>query len=204
MPASRDRADETRRVQLPDETGPVPIARARAEPRWFGVPPALALVLVTVLAFIAAIALFAAGSWPFGVIFLGVTAFLGAALLELARRKPWDAAVSARSWLGPRLELVRARSRAIAEVERVRSGRAVLESERRAVRLRLAEAERSGDEETAAAARARLEELTRAEAALDKRFEERRALADERVRRVRMSIDETVIVGPDDSRRPAA
>jgi len=204
MPASRDRADETRRVQLPDETGPVPVARVRAEPRWFGVPPPLALLLVTVLAFIVAIALFAAGSWPFGLIFLGLTAFLGAALLELARRRSWHAAVSARSWLGPRLELVRARSRAIAEVERVRSGRAVLESERRAVHLRLAEAERSGDEETAAAARARLEELTRAEAALDERFEERRALADERIRRVRMSIDETVIVGPDDSRRPAA
>ncbi len=204
VPVSRDRADETRRVQLPDETGPVPVSHVRAEPRWFGVPPPLALVLVTLLAFVLAIALFAAGSWPFGLIFLGLTAFLGAALLELARRRPWDAAVSARSWIGPRLELVRARSRAIAEVERARSGRAVLESERRAVHLRLAEAERSGDEETAATARARLEELTRAEAALDGRLEERRALTDERIRRVRMSIDETVIVGPDDSRRPAA
>lgn len=204
MPASHDRADETRRVQLPDETGPVPVSHVRAEPRWFGVPPPFGLLLVTVLAFIVAIALFAAGSWPFGLIFLGLTAFLGAALLELARRRPWDAAVSARSWLGPRLELVRARARAIAEVERVRGGRAVLESERRAVQLRLAEAERSGDEATAAAARARLEELTRAEAALDGRLEERRTLADERIRRVRMSIDETVIVGPDDSRRPVA
>jgi hypothetical protein len=80
----------------------------------------------------------------------------------------------------------------------------VLESERRAVRLRLAEAVLSGDDEVAAAARARLEELARAEAALDGRLEERRALAEERIRRVRMSIDETVIVGPDDSRRPAA
>jgi len=204
MPASRDRADETQRVQLPDETGPVPVSHVRAEPRWFGVPPPVALALVTALAFVLAIALFAAGSWPFGLIFLGLTAFLGAALLELARRRPWDAAVSARSWLGPRLELVRARSRAIAEAERVRAGRAVVESERRAVNLRLGEAERSGDEETATAARARLEELTRAEAALDGRLEERRALAEERIRRVRMSMDETVIVGPDDSRRPAA
>ena len=204
MPASRDRADETRRVQLPDETGPVPISHVRAEPRWFGVPPPLALVLVTLFVFILAIALFAAGSWPFGLVLLGLTAFLGAALVELARRRPWDRAVSARSWLGPRLELVRARSLAIAEVERVRSGHAVLEFERRAVRLQLAEAVLSGDDEAAAAARARLEELVRADAALDGRLEERRALADERIRRVRMSIDETVIVGPDDSRRPAA
>lgn len=204
VPASRDRADETRRVQLPDETGPVPVSHVRAEPRWFGVPPPLALVLVTLFVFILAIVLFAAGSWPFGLIFLGVTAFLGAVLLELARRRPWDVAVSARSWLVPRLELVRARSRAIAEAERVRSGRAVLETERRTVQLRLAEAERSEDEEAAAAARARLEELTRAEAVLDERLEERRALAEERIRRVRLSIDETEIVGPDDSRRPAA
>jgi hypothetical protein len=62
----------------------------------------------------------------------------------------------------------------------------------------------SGDDDAATAARARLEELARAEAALDGRLEERRALAEERIRRVRMSIDETVIVGPDDSRRPAA
>jgi hypothetical protein len=204
MPASRDRADETRRVQLPDETGPVPVSHVRVEPRWFGVPPPLALVLVTALAFILAIALFAAGSWPFGLIFLGLTAFLGAALLELARRRPWGPAVSARSWLGPRLELVRARSRAIAEAERVRAGLAVLESERRAVHLHLAEAERSGDEEAVAAAHGRLGQLERAQAALDGRLEELRALADERIRRVRMSIDETVVVGPDDSRRPAA
>jgi hypothetical protein len=182
----------------------VPVSLVRAEPRWFGVPPPLALVLVTVFVFILAIALFAAGSWPFGLILLGVTAFLGAALVELARRRPWGRAVTARSWLGPRLELVRARSRAIAEVERVRSGRAVLEFERRAVRLRLAEAVLSGDDEAAVAARARLDELARADAALDGRLEERRALAEERIRRVRMSIDETVIVGPDDSRRPAA
>jgi hypothetical protein len=205
MPASRDHADETRRVELPDETGPVPVSHVRAEPRWFGVPPPVALVLVTGLAFILAIALFAAGSWPFGLIFLGLTAFLGAALLELARRRPWEPAVTARAWLGPRFELLWARSRAIAEAERVRAGRAVVESERRAVRLRLAEAERSGDEEAAAAAKARLEELARAEAALDGRLEERRALSDERIRRVRMSIDQTLVVGPeDDSRRPAA
>ena len=182
----------------------MPVSRVRAEARWFGVTPPVALALVTALSFILAIALFAAGSWPFGLIFLGLTAFLAAVLLEIARRRPWDAAVNARSWLGPRLELVRARSRAIAEAERVRAGRAVLESERRAVHLRLGEAERSGDHEAAASARARLDDLTRAEAALDGRLEERRALADERIRRVRMSIDETVIVGPDDSHRPAA
>jgi ABC-type multidrug transport system fused ATPase/permease subunit len=192
MPAWRDRADETRWVELPDETGPVPVSFVRAEPRWFGVPPPLMLLLVTVLTFVLAIALFASGSWPFGLIFLGLSALLAAALLELARRRPWDGAWS---WVIPRLELLRVRSQALAESQRLRGNQAVIEAERRAALLRLGEAERSGDAEAASAARVRLEELKRAE---------RKALADERIRSVRMSIDQTVVVRPEDSRRPAA
>jgi hypothetical protein len=57
-----------------------------------------------------------------------------------------------------------------------------------------------------AAARERLAELDRAEEALHGRLAARLAEAGERVRRVRMSIQQTVIVPPsdDDSHRPAA
>ena len=58
MPGSPDQADQTRRVQLPpEETGPVPVSLARAEPRWFGVPPPMLLLGLAVLSFAIAVAL---------------------------------------------------------------------------------------------------------------------------------------------------
>jgi len=206
MPGSPDQADQTRRVQLPpEETGPVPVSLAHAEPRWFGVPPPLLLLGVAVLSFAIALALFAVGSWPFGLILLGLTAFLAAGFLELPRRRPaWtftrassQAASGARSWASSRFELVRARSGALAEAQRVRGARAVIEAERRAARLRLGEALQSEDEEAAEAARQRLAELDRAEAALQPRLEERLAVADERIRRARMSVERTMVVRPE-------
>src|SRR2546423_934791 len=89
MPGSRDQADQTRRVQLPpEETGPVPVSLARAEPRWFGVPPPMLLLGLAVLSLAIAVALFAVGRWPFGLILLGLTAFLAAGFLQVARRPP--------------------------------------------------------------------------------------------------------------------
>jgi hypothetical protein len=205
MPASRDQADQTRRVQLPDETGPVPVSVVHAEPRWFGVPPPLVLLGLAVFSFALAIALFATGSWPFGLILLGLASLLTAAFLEVARRRPdtafthasSQAAISARSWASSRVEIVRARSSALAEAQRVRGARAVIESERRAERLRLGEALKSEDEEAAEAARERLAELDRSEVALQPRLEERLAQADERIRRVRMSVEQTMVVRPE-------
>lgn len=205
MPASGNPADETRRVALPpSETGPVPVAVSRAEPRWFGVPPPLLLLGLAIGSLAAAIACFAVASWPAGLVLLGLSALLAALFLEVARRRPDStltrtssgAALAARSWAGSRLELLRARSSAIAESQRVLGARAVIESERRMAHLRLGEAMRSDDEETAAAARERLAALDRAEAGLAGRAEARRAQADERIRRVRMAIQETMIVAP--------
>ena len=215
MPASPDPADETRRVQLPDETGPVPVSIAHAETHWFGVPPPILLLSVACFSFVVALVLFVSGSWPGGLVLLGVSALFLAGFLEIARRRPdssftrasADAAVGARSWASSRFEIVRAQSSAIAESQRVRGARSVIESERRMAVLRLGEAMRSGDDEAAEAARGRLEELERAEKALHGRVEARRAQADERIRKVRLSVEETMVVTPSpdgDSRRPAA
>ena len=215
MPASPDPADQTRRVQLPDETGPVPVSIAHAETHWFGVPPPILLLSVACFSFVVALVLFVSGSWPGGLVLLGVSALFLAGFLEIARRRPdssftrasADAAVGARSWASSRFEIVRAQSSAIAEAQRVRGARSVIESERRMAVLRLGEAMRSGDDEAAGAARGRLEELERAEKALHGRVEARRAQADERIRKVRLSVEETMVVTPSpdgDSRRPAA
>jgi hypothetical protein len=207
MPASPHHADETRRLPLPpDETGPVPISLSRAEPRWFGVPPPLLLFGLAVLSFALAVALFAGGSWPFGLILLGLAALFTAVFLEIARRRPSDAVRGARSWASSRLELLVARSSAVANEQRLRGDQAVIEAERRAALLRLGEAVQSDDTAAGAAARERLAELDRAEDALRGKLAVRLNQADERVRRARMSIQQTAIVRPsdDDSNRPAA
>ncbi|HEY2541640.1 MAG TPA: hypothetical protein VGH92_01175 [Gaiellaceae bacterium] len=205
MPASRNPADETRRVQLPpSETGPVPVAVKHAEPRWFGVPPPLLLLGLAAGAFVLAIVLLASANWPAGLGLLGASLLFAAAFLEVARRRPDSsltrasstAAVGARSWASSQLELLRARSSALAESQRVLGARAVIESERRMARLRLAEALHSGDEESAEAARERLSELESAESGLAGRIETRRAQADERIRRVKLSTQQTMIVTP--------
>lgn len=205
MPASPDPADETRRVPLPpSETGPVPVSLKHAEPRWFGVPPPLMLLGLAAGSFVIAIVLLAGGSWPAGLVLLGLSLLLAALFLEVARRRPDStltrasstAAQGARSWASSQLEVLRARSSAVAEAQRVHGARAVIESERRMAGLRLAEAERSGDEEAAGAARERLNELDRAEASLEGRAEGRRAEADERIRRVRFAAEQTMIVTP--------
>lgn len=205
MPPSGNPADETRRVELPpSETGPVPVAVSHAEPRWFGVPPPLLLLGLAIGLVTVSIACFAVASWPAGLVLLGLSAMFAALFLEVARRRPDStftqtssgAAQSARSWASSRLELLRARSSAIAESQRVLGARAVIESERRMARLRLGEAMRSDDGEAAAAARERLAALDRAEAGLEGRVEARRAQADERIRRVRLATQETMIVAP--------
>lgn len=205
MPASHDPVDETRRVQLPpSETGPVPVSVAHAEPRWFGVPPPIVLLGLAACCFLIAIVLFATGSWPAGLVLLGLSALFAAVFLEVARRRPdssltrksSSAAIGARSWASSRIELLRARSSAVAEIQRVLGRRAVIESERRMAQLRLGEALRSEDEEAARAAQERLAELKEAESGLHGRIEARRAFADERIRRVRLSTDRTMIVTP--------
>jgi hypothetical protein len=205
MPPSRDPADETLRVELPpDETGPVPVSVVHADTRWFGVPPPLVLLLLSLGAFAGAIVCFL-GPWPFWIILLGVAGLLAAAFLEVAKRRPdsaftrvsADAAVAARRRAGTSLELLWARSRAVAERQRVHTSRSVIESERRAARLRLAEAVRSEDDADAAMLRERLAELDRAEEELGERFDERIAQADDRVRRVRLSAAETMVVVPE-------
>lgn len=173
--------------------------------RWFGVPPPLVLLGVTVASFVSSIAVLAAGSWAGGLILLGLAAVLASAFLEIARRRPSARLVRMSADAAGAFELLRARTRAVAETQRERAERAVIESERRAVTLRLAEATQSEDECEAAALREKLVRLDRAEERLRSVLVERLARTDERIRRAGLAVAQTVVVPPaDDSRRPAA
>lgn len=188
----------------------MPVSIAHAQARWFGVPPPVVLLALAAISFVAAVALFASGGWPYGLILLGLAALLVTACLEVARRRPYsaltrasaDAAVGTRERARATLEVLKARSSAVAEQQRVRSARAVIEAERRATMLRLGEAVHREDEETARTARERLAELDRAEEELGKRLEVRLAETDERLRRARLPVQQTMIVRPEGEAMP--
>jgi len=206
MSASHHEADRTRRVELPgEEIGPVPVSISHAEPRWFGVTPPLALLLLALIAVAAAVVLFATGSWPYGLILVGVAALIVAGFLEVARRRPdsrltsyaASSAASARERAAAAAERLLARSSAAAEAQRVRNAQAALEADRRAAMLELGEAVHRDDERAAQAARGRLGELDAIELDLRDRLAARLSSAEERIRRSKLSVQETMVRVPE-------
>jgi len=206
MSASHDEADRTRRVELPgEETGPVPVSISHAEPRWFGVTPPLALLLLALIALGAAVALFVTGSWPYGLILVGVSALIFAGFLEAARRRPdsrltsyaASSVASARERAAAAVDRLLVRSSAAAEVQRVRNAQAALEADRRTAMLELGEAVHRDDEPAAQAVRRRLAELDAIEVDLHDRLARRLSSAEERIRRSKLSVQETMVRVPE-------
>jgi len=206
MSTPRDPADDTRGIRLPPtETGPVPVSIAHADARWFGVPPPLLLLGLTAASFLAAIVLFATGAWWYGLVLLGVTCLAAGAFLEVAKRRPDSAvtrasataAVTARERARAAAESFVARSSALAETQRVRSARAVIEVERRRALLRLGEAVHRGDQAAERDARAELAELERSEEELQARLRVRLAETDARRRSAKLSVQQTMIQVPE-------
>jgi hypothetical protein len=200
-------AGETVRQELPpEETGPVPISFERAEPHLFGVTPPVLLLGVAVVLLVLALVLFVSGHWPFGLIALGLAALLFAAFLEAARRRPAShvtrASVDARERAGSVLETWRARAVATAEVRRIHSGLAIVEAERRTALLELGEAAHRGDGLGEAGVRARLAELDEREAQLRGELDARLEHAGERIRKARLSVQDTMMVTPNQPNEP--
>ncbi len=188
------------------ETGPVPVSYGTAERRMFGVAPPLFLLAVGGAIVVLAIILFATGSWPFGLILLGLAALLVAGFLEAARRRPDSpgtrASGDARERASSVIETWRARAEATAEVRRIHSGLAMIESERQNALLRLGDAAHRGDALGEAGVRAELAELDVHEADLHRRLDERLAHAGERIRKARLAVQETMMVMPSEPYPP--
>jgi hypothetical protein len=200
-------AGATSRIELPpDETGPVPISFDRAEPHWFGVTPPFLLLGVAGAAALLAVLLLAGGHWPYGLIVLGLAALLLAAFLELARRRPDSTptgpASDVRERAGSWWETWRARTAASAEARRIHSGLALVDAERRAALLDLGRAAHERDSTAEAAVRARLEELDAQEADLHRQLEERLEQAGQRIYKARLSVQETMMVTPNEPSQP--
>jgi hypothetical protein len=206
VPASSPGGTTLQSELPPEEVGPVPISFQRAEPRWFGVAPPLVLLGLAVVLLVLAIALFAGGHWPYGLILLGLAALLFAAFLELARRRPHSRvtrhATDVRERAGSTWETWRTRAAAAAEARRIQSGLNVLESERRTALLELGEAAHRGDSRAEAEVRARLDELDARESELRERLDEQLAQAGERIRLAKLSVQETMMVKPNEPSQP--
>jgi hypothetical protein len=188
------------------EDGPVPVSVQRTEPRLFGVAPPHLMLGIAVVAIVVALVLFATGSWPYGLIMLGIGALLLAGFLEAARRRPSSvvtrASVDARERARTSWETLRARQAAAVEVKRIQSLLIMLESDRRSTLHELGVSVHAADGEAEARARERLAGLDEQEeqlrGALDRALEE----AGERIRRARLPVEETMMVLPSEPTPP--
>ncbi len=197
----------TVRAELPPaETGPVPVAYVRPEPRLFGVAPPSVLLAVAAGALAIALVLFVAGHWPFGLIMLGLAALLFAAFLELARRRPHSpvtrVSTGARERAGSLLETWRARAAASAEARRIHGALALVDGERRSALVQLGVAAHRGDGVAEAGARAHLDGLDRREADLRRELDRGLEHAGERIRKARLAVQETMMVAPNEPYPP--
>jgi hypothetical protein len=202
MPLVEDQAPLT-------ETVPGPVVREQLEPRWFGVPARFVLLCLGCAAIGAAVGLFVASAWGWGVAALLVAFIAFGALQEAVRQKgrllPEQSvrlasdgrsqAVTAAAVWRTRLEtsLTNWRTRSRLEEVNVARGPAL---------QALGAAVRSGDKRAANEASKRLDELDEREQSLQSDLERQVAEAKERIRLARLPVDETVMVTPNEPSTP--
>ena len=120
----------------PTEDGPTPVQAHVAERRYFGVPPAGVLLALGIVCVVAAIAFFATGMWPWGLILLGVALFLFTGFVSAERHSPGDESrvnrvfTSVRSRAGVTKETIAAQSGARVELVKLRRDASALTKQR--------------------------------------------------------------------------
>jgi hypothetical protein len=188
----------------------VPVHVVRAEPRWFGVAPAAALLGLAALSLLAAILLFSFGHWPVGLILIGLTLLLLAAFGEAAKRKP-DSELARRSLDGFRAARARAgvvvssaamRTRAQRELTRTRHELMSLQRLRATKVAELGQATLAEDAATVEGLKREIGELDALAAEKEAEMHGIAERTDEHIRRARLSVQETMIELPDEPDDP--
>jgi hypothetical protein len=188
----------------PEETGPVPVELSTAEPRFFGVTPPGAVLVLAAGSLAVAIGLLISGHVIVGGALLGVAVVLAFFFIGVARRVP-DAPVSrlssaavgsVRTRAGFALEAVSAHSSARLELFRLRRELAELLAERAECARALGEAVYADDEEGTESARSRMAELDGLAAAKEEEMEQTAAGAMERIQRAQLQVQPTQIEPP--------
>ena len=196
--------------QLPPlETVPGPVVHESVEKRWLGMPARFVLLCLAFAAFGAAIGLFATGSWAWGIVLLLLAVVLLAALGEATRR-------SADAWVQRSSRLAadgRAHAATTAEVWRTRLDTALsrwrtrsrldaISHERGPALQALGDAVWQDDAAAEREARQRLVDLEQEEKRVEDELAARLAGADERIRKARLPVQETLMVAPNEPNAP--
>jgi hypothetical protein len=196
--------------ELPSvETVPGPVVHDSVERRWLGLPARFILLCLGFAAFGVAIGLFATGSWAWGIVLLLLAVVLLAALGEATRRSA-DAwmqhssrlAADGRAHAATTTEVWRTRLDTALNRWRTRSRLDAISVERGPALQALGDAVWRGDKSAEREARERLVELEQEGKRIEDELAVRLAGADERIRRARLPVQETLMVTPNEPNPP--
>jgi membrane protein implicated in regulation of membrane protease activity len=184
---------------------PGPVVHESVERQWLGLPARFVLLCLGFAAFGASIGLFATGSWAWGVVLLLVAIIVLAALAEATRRNAdlWvrhssRLAADGRAHAATTAEVWRTRLDSAVSSWRSRSRLDSIAVERGPALQALGEAVWRGDKVAQREARQRLVELEQEGKRIEDELAERLAGADERIRRARLPVQDTIVVTPDE------
>ena len=193
----------------PLETVPGPVAHESVERRWLGMPARFVLLCLGFAALGAAIGLFATGSWAWGVVLLLLAVILLAALSEATRRRGdlWAQRSSrlandGRAHATSTAEVWRARFDTTVSRWRTRSRLDAIDHERGPALQALGEAVWRSDAGGEREARQRLVELEQERKRIEDELAAQLAGADERIRRARLPVQDTMMVTPNEPSAP--
>jgi len=193
----------------PVETVPGPIVHESVERRWLGIPARFVLLCLGFAALGASIGLFATGSWAWGIVMLLIAAILLAALGEATRRSTdvWlrhssRLAADGRAHAATTAEVWRTRLDAGLTRWRTRSRLDAIAVERGPALRALGDAVWRDDPTAETEARRRLADLEEEGKRIEHELAERLAGADERIRRARFPVQETLMVTPNEPSPP--
>jgi type IV secretory pathway TrbD component len=186
----------------PDETGPVPVDRLRAEPRLYGVTPTTLVLVLAGVALTLAVVFFVLGRWPIGLVLLGVALLLTAVFAEAARRRPSgrvtrasaDAVDHFRARTNAAADSLATRSRAMRRVYALRRELKRMAALRSQLLYELGDAVYRGDEQARETTRGRIEELDRLVASTEGQMQDVVATAQRRIEARRLEVQPTEMV----------
>ena len=177
----------------PHETGRAPVSAVHEQPRFYGVTPPIAVLVLSVAAAAVGVLLLVQGSALAGALLVLGGVVLAALFLVLAKR---EAVRNARERAGSAWESIAVRGRARQEVLRLRSQLHLLAEERERWFAELGRAVYAGDEGQVEAAH---EELRRRDEAIAEKEAQMSAVAETaeaRIRESRMRADTTNVIQP--------
>jgi len=189
----------------PDETGPVPVELATAQPRFFGVTPPAAVLALGAASLALAIVLLVTGHLVVAGVLLAVAGIFFALFATLARRLPDTTAAkvsrgafgAVRAKAGLAVEAVAVHSSARVELYKLRRELLELVAQRAECARVFGEAVYADDTETSENARARMQELDGLIAAKEEAMEQTASGAVERLQRAQLQVQPTQIETPE-------